>query len=59
MVMLAMTILVFFWMVYWATAALHCKVQPAALHCSCSLATWRILGQQLGLDRVSGAFYVP
>ena len=44
MAMLAMTILVHFWVLdvamHWAIYTHH-KVQPAALHCS--LATWLIL----------------
>ena len=47
MAMLAMTILVHFWVLYgiWGhwTIYTHAKVQPAALHCS--LATWRILDE--------------
>ena len=46
MAMLAMTILIHFWVLYGAigpSTLTHAKVQPVALHCS--LATWRILNQ--------------
>ena len=44
MTMLAMAILVHFWVLYWAAEpAIDTKAKLAALHCS--LANWRILGQ--------------
>ena len=59
MAMLAMTILVHFSVVYWATHCttyMHPKAQPAALHCSLSLAlaSWHILV----VWAVHGTFYV-
>ena len=47
MAMLAITILVHFWMLHWITGHLHApKAQPAALHCN--LATWAMLGYSDG-----------